>query len=714
MTEGKSLTARRPLFFAAVAYGLGLLVGARLRPAALVVFLLCAALAVGGAFLRRRASGRLLLLAGLFFAAMGAVSLALSPALPALDIGAVLPVSGRVCEISAGEKGVTYLLREAEVGGQPVSGGVLLRSSEDDFALSDIISASATVRLPEGAADAFAFDDELYCASRGAVLRAYAQSVAVTGHARDALGLLHDVRTQLAAGLDELFGPQADTAKAFLLGVTWEMDAEERAAFRETGVSHLLSVSGLHVAALAGAALLLLRLCRAGRRTRFAVLAVLLALYALLTGLRASVVRAALMFFLWQLGVLIGRRNDGLTALAAAFLAAVLADPAAVFDVGFQLSYGAVFSILTLAGPLRRRLPAGGRLTGKLWGLLAVNLAVNLGTLPLLLRISSGFWLPSAAVNLLAVPYAGVMIPLVAALAVLGGLISPLASLAGALGRPLIALLEGMAGFSAAAPGARLLLPALPGAFVLALFILLFFLSPHFRGGRRTKITALCCAVGLTLLGLALPLLPRGEVRVDLLDVGGGDAALITLEDGGRVLVGAGSGSSTRAYLERRGIWPRALFLTGEGRRLTGALGDLAAAGRTGRLYAPAGRALAYSEKYALPCDGLHAAESVPLSGRCVLRAAAVTSTARDLTDADMALILQIDGRDALLFAGETDTAEGKCIPILLGNGASLVPGRAGLREYRVEECGQVRLTRRKDGWEVETRYGCDAISKGP
>lgn len=202
--------------------------------------------------------------------------------------------------------------------------------------------------------------------------------------------------------------------KALTLGDTGDMDVTLRHRFSVAGVSHLLSVSGFHVVAVCG----FISLCffffpKYGwfGRIRFVFLVAAVWVFAALTGLSAPAVRAALMLTLFLTGGLLGYRTDRYNILAAAACCMLVYNPFYLFDVGFQLSYIAVFSILYLQPRIAGVWEVRNPLLAKPWNLLAVTLAAQIGTFPLCLflfgEVSSVF----IFTNLLLTVLAGVLIP---------------------------------------------------------------------------------------------------------------------------------------------------------------------------------------------------------------------------------------------------------------------------------------------------------------
>jgi ComEC/Rec2-related protein len=141
---------------------------------------------------------------------------------------------------------------------------------------------------------------------------------------------------------------------ALLLGYRGALPFPSRRAFAATGTLHVFAISGLHVGILTLLGITLLRAARVPRVAWVLILGPLLAAYALGTGARASAIRAALLAGAYFAAPLLGRRPDGLSALALAALAIVAAAPEQVRDVGFILSFVVVLGLMLLYPRLRR------------------------------------------------------------------------------------------------------------------------------------------------------------------------------------------------------------------------------------------------------------------------------------------------------------------------------------------------------------------------
>ena len=144
----------------------------------------------------------------------------------------------------------------------------------------------------------------------------------------------------------------AGLATAILLGDKSQLPKHLRENFAKAGMSHILAISGLHVGIVflfLNKLLGFLAFTRAGRIARTAMVLLILLAYMLLTGCAPAVCRAVLMISIAQIGQLFYQQSFGMNTLAAAGFLLLLINPAALLDVGFQLSFAAVAGILLLA-----------------------------------------------------------------------------------------------------------------------------------------------------------------------------------------------------------------------------------------------------------------------------------------------------------------------------------------------------------------------------
>ena len=182
----------------------------------------------------------------------------------------------------------------------------------------------------------------------------------------------------------------SDSEKAVLATMTVNyrqaMTREARNRFSITGVAHLLSVSGFHVAIVCG----FLGVCFSFfpdrsffRWLRYVLMMILMWAFAAISGFSPPAVRATLMLTIFVTGQVLLRSPDKYNTLAAAALLMLVYDPFYLFNAGFQLSFTAVFFILYVQPPLFRLLPIRNPLITVPWGILTVTVAAQIGTFPL-------------------------------------------------------------------------------------------------------------------------------------------------------------------------------------------------------------------------------------------------------------------------------------------------------------------------------------------
>ncbi len=200
---------------------------------------------------------------------------------------------------------------------------------------------------------------------------------------------------------------------ALSIGDRAELSDDLEETFRTTGVSHILALSGMHVAMLWGLMMLLLRPFGYRREVRLVRCVLVIAslwAFAFLVGLGASVVRAVIMCMLMTLAQSVNGRSFSQNTLAIAAGGMLVYNPFYLFDVGFQLSFVAVFSILFVSRRLKFQAEGKHILLRWGWGMVAVSLAAQIGTAPLVMHYFSYFPVHFLLANLIAIPLSSLIV----------------------------------------------------------------------------------------------------------------------------------------------------------------------------------------------------------------------------------------------------------------------------------------------------------------
>ena len=342
----------------------------------------------------------------------------------------------------------------------------------------------------------------------------------------------------------------AHVARALLLGERGGLTREDRRRFVASGTMHLLAISGLHVGLLAAFALWALTPLPVPVGFRAAAVVLVVAAFALLAESRPPVLRAVLFVLAAAAAMTARRRVDVLNVLCAAAAVVLAVSPAALFEIGTQLSFLAVAGLewgrRVLPGPPEAwdAVGFGRRFAAQLWE----------GY-----RITAGIWLFTGP---LAVAAFGVLSPVGFVLNVL--LLPPFAAvlaagfltLAAVLLAPAVAWVPGLpfgwglAGLlwlvdaAAALPGGHAHLPPPPGWWLAAWYagLLGSLLAPNRWMTRATRGgLAAACGGWLAVAAAAPHPLPANALRVTVLDVGHGSCVLLELPGGGTLLYDCGS-----------------------------------------------------------------------------------------------------------------------------------------------------------------------------
>jgi competence protein ComEC len=234
---------------------------------------------------------------------------------------------------------------------------VIVAGDRRDIEAGQMAEAAGQLSLVAGPMNPGEFDYRTYLRAQGVRLRLTIDDSASLwrrpGAEQPSLAtLLGRVRAwsrrRLVDGLDSSIAP---LAAALLLGQREGIDPEVNDAFARTGTTHLLAISGLQLQALAGALLLLFRGFGLSRRPAYVIVGLAMAGYALVVGPAPSVIRATIMTTAFCLAAIVGRLDRPANTMALAGLGTLALNPSYLFDIGCQLSFLAIATLIWLVRP---------------------------------------------------------------------------------------------------------------------------------------------------------------------------------------------------------------------------------------------------------------------------------------------------------------------------------------------------------------------------
>lgn len=270
--------------------------------------------------------------------------------------------------------------------------------------------------------------------------------------------LAEQVRKQYEAYMAQAM-PKQDAAAIFamLFGGYQGIRPELLEAFTITGIVHILSVSGYHITLMAGTANIVGRFLHMSPRTTAALATGVILFYSLLAGAIPPVIRSALMGILTLLALTAGRERDAQHILGLVALGLLLYSPLWLFDISFQLSFGATAGLLYLAPPLRERLRK--KLPIFVADSLAVTIGAQLSVLPIIAWYFNVLSLSSLLANLVIAP----IVEWIIVAGLLAGLLASLLPLAGKvvflLASVVLGLVYELSRWVAALPGSQIYMP---------------------------------------------------------------------------------------------------------------------------------------------------------------------------------------------------------------------------------------------------------------
>lgn len=550
--------------------------------------------------------------------------------------------------------------------------------------LDDSASSGAFVRARLAGCGAYvSFSVAEGDAPRGATVNAHGEFTRSERglHAKDVRvtmveppGLLRRWRESAGRAIERIFRDDAPLVKALLVADWSELTPEMKDRYAAAGLSHMLSISGLHIAIIAAAIELLLDVLGVAKRRASIATIVVAVFYVAMIGAPVPAVRSLLMSIAVLVSRLVQRPLARWSVVAIGAMHPIVG-PRVVIDAGYQLSVIGVAGLMA-AGMLGKRigvdrLPSFVRVVVS--GLIATTIA-TIASAPIIAWLFGRISIVAPLTNLAANPLIGLAQPMIFCGMILAP-IEPLARLFADAAHPLLAGLDYVAAVGGSMPHATV--PVAPTLFaavvsgVLAGAVIVACTSDDWRPA-----TAIAIASAAVLLWLPVAPARRGLVEVHMIDVGQGDAVAVRtphakwlLFDAGGAWRGGDAGRSTVIpYLARRGGSLELFVLSHPHTDHVGGAAAVLRALRP-RTYVDAGfagGAAAYRASLDAARDArvrwtrAHPGDSVTIDGVTVAFLAPDSAWTASLTDPNLAsVVARVQfGNVRMLFVGDAERAE--------------------------------------------------------
>jgi len=425
----------------------------------------------------------------------------------------------------------------------------------------DLIAVRGNISVPQSPNNPGGFNQLAYANARGIHYQMFGDKITKYGERH--IGLYEDIsyfREKINAVYEGIFPPsEAGLVKAMVTGDTSGLGEDIRSLYGNTGIAHILAVSGLHTGILAFLVLWILQKCIGiNKRSASAVVMVLLLGYAVFAGGKAAVVRAVIMMEIMLFGNIIYREMDTFNSLGLAAIIILAINPYQLWDVSFQLSFVTVGGLI-LAGKF---IMGGHTFKQKMIYSIKTGVVLNMVSFPIVAWYFYRLPLLGCFANLIVLPLIGILV----GFAMISGLIGLVwiqgASFFGGTVFVILKIYDGVCRFFTAMPFSTVLIGRPPLIWIVlyyTLFLIIFFW--RFKGKK--------VAFGINLMVLLLFItgnrLITKNTDVAFIDVGQGDSTVIHTYDNKTYIIDGGGKSETVfgentgktcviPYLESRGI----------------------------------------------------------------------------------------------------------------------------------------------------------------
>lgn len=413
------------------------------------------------------------------------------------------------------------------------------------------------------------FDFLKYYKSKGIYVRAYPAQITKLASNKGGLlpTLLHGCNVKIR---NTIFSALPQTEAALLYGILTgyknDIDQDVMQVFSQTGLAHILSVSGLHIGFLVLLITYLLKPLNLNKQLHSIMVFIIVLLYILLIGAPVPAVRALLMLGVMLGGTVLGKKYDLNASASFATILLLVYNPLLIHDPSFIISFACIYSISFLHQPINNAIHFMPRL---IRSSLALSVAVWIGITPILIYYFNYVSIINILINLLAIPIVFLITLAGFAAVVVGVIFQPLSIFIFAASYYLIKILYYISEKSLLLPFAGFNIPSLGWYISLIYYLGVLMLIEDFWKYRSLYFKRRYMGLGAAgvCLVFLLQIMPSAALKIYYLDVGQGDSSVIRTQNHKTILVDGGGSSEwekgsydigkkvTVPALQHLGVW---------------------------------------------------------------------------------------------------------------------------------------------------------------
>lgn len=468
-----------------------------------------------------------------------------------------------------------------------VEGLVLLSvRNPQTFKYGDYVRFRVRLKSPHNFNNPGGFDYEKHLRYKGVSVRGFMNDPSNMVTLRENQGNVLKAHLEIFRGRlkklirDNSLSPDGEIIQAMILGDQKEIPKDVMDKFNKTGTTHIIAISGFNIGIITVLSIFVIRLImkfstylllRFNINAVSAILSIIpVVIFTFIAGMGMSVVRAAIMALTFMIAIILGKERDLYNTLALAAIIILAISPQSLFDISFQLSFAAVWSILFMTPGLMKWFPVVApeaesgyslftqKTVHNILTFFIVSVSATVGTLPLIVfyfnRVSSIALLANAMV----VPVLGIVaIPVCMAIIIAAPISAVLAVFFIHLSSFLVRISVAMVDFLASLPGSSFFLstPALPEISLYYCFLICGVKLMDFRHAKKEKgeetsirnlflwraaFVVLLLIILVDVLYLNMRDMFEGNLKVTAIDIGQGSSTLVQFPKGGRMLIDGG------------------------------------------------------------------------------------------------------------------------------------------------------------------------------
>jgi competence protein ComEC len=456
------------------------------------------------------------------------------------------------------ESKVIYVIETSEIkSGKSIykmKGKILLTTLKDDlgqvFGYGNNIEINGQLSIPKGRRNPGGFDYKNFLAKSGISATIFASKDNIKVYEGIKQNVFINVGSNIRNGIINVINKSLPTDQAgllngMLIGYKAGLSKEVQGNFSDSGLSHIMAVSGMNVAFIVMPLVFLFKKFYIKQKIANSIIIVLLILFVFIAGFSPSVVRAVIMGIVILIGQMIRRESDVITSMSLAAIILLIYNPYTFFDIGFQLSFAATFSLVLFYKNIKGMLNFK-YIPGFLADLLAVTLAAQIGVYPLIIYYFNKISVISVISNIIVVPMVEAITIIGFIMAAVGQVNIVFSQLIGYINCSFLTFILFISKNIINLPFAVIKVTTPSGGLVFSYYIVVLYflwLKPKYKLKVRKKYYAavLFVIAVIIIIRIATP----KSLEVVFIDVGQGDSELIRTASGKTVLIDGGGYNST-------------------------------------------------------------------------------------------------------------------------------------------------------------------------